>query len=74
MIQEVNTAFQYFVQYCIENMLYLSSPKLCVEGSHDSLFSQSTGSVHQGSVLSPLLFSLVVVPFLRKMQESKVHQ
>ena len=27
--------------------------------------------VHQGSVLSPLLFSLVVDPLLRKMQESK---
>ena len=37
MIQEVDTAFQFFVQYCIENMLYLSGPKLCVEGSHDSL-------------------------------------
>ena len=50
MIQKVDTAFHYFVQYCIENMLYLYGPKLCVEGSHDSLFSQSTGSV-----LSPVM-------------------
>ena len=56
MIQKVDTAFHYFVQYCIENMLYLSGPKLCVEGSHDSLFSQSTGSV-LSPVTPPVLSS-----------------
>lgn len=45
MIQEVHTcSFSVFCPICIENMSYLSGPKLCVEGSHDSLFSQSTGS------------------------------